>query len=203
MALLWPCKTKPITHQASAQKPNHLWYIPYLTILWYLALIDAGIGYHNLKLDKKSWYLTICACQYGMYRYVRLPFGAAPTGHMFQCKMNKIFKDMTNFLAIVGNILVIIYHGNGHDISMTLQWVLQICITENLKHNKDKCHFWCMLVPILGEDIPWCATRPSNCMHVQKCHHKICEPSWDLHQWKEIEHGTTYTRNDMRNPKKL
>ena len=42
--------------------------------------------YHTLKLDEKSSYLTILACQFGRYRYKRLPFGAAPAGDMFQRK---------------------------------------------------------------------------------------------------------------------
>ena len=51
--------------------------IPKLTCLYYLTVIDASSGYHNLKLDEKSPYVTISACQFGTYIYARLPCGAA------------------------------------------------------------------------------------------------------------------------------
>ena len=44
----------------------------------YLSLIDTSSGYHNPKLDKKSLCLTTFACQFGRYRYKRLPFGVGP-----------------------------------------------------------------------------------------------------------------------------
>ena len=50
----------------------------------HISLIDASSGYHNLKLDERSSYLTRLTCQFGRYRYKRLMFGAAPAGDMFQ-----------------------------------------------------------------------------------------------------------------------
>ena len=44
----------------------------------------ARSGYHNLKCDKKSSYLTTFACQFGRYKFTRLPFGIASAGNMFQ-----------------------------------------------------------------------------------------------------------------------
>ena len=37
---------------------------PKLNNVKYLSLIDASSGYHNLKLDKRSSYLTTFACQF-------------------------------------------------------------------------------------------------------------------------------------------
>ena len=51
-------------------------------------------GHHSLKLDERSSYLTTFANKFGRYRYERLPFGAAPTGDMFQRKIDEIFKDL-------------------------------------------------------------------------------------------------------------
>ena len=41
-------------------------------VVSYLSIIDGSSGYHNLKLDEKS-YLTTFACQFGRYRYKQLP----------------------------------------------------------------------------------------------------------------------------------
>ena len=57
---------------------------PKLNNVKYLSPIDASSGYHNLKLDDRSSYLTTFVCQFGRYRYKRLPFGTAPAGDMFQ-----------------------------------------------------------------------------------------------------------------------
>ena len=72
-----------------------------------MSVIDASSGYHNLKLDKQSSYLTTFACPFGRYTYKQLPFGAALAGDMFQCKIAKIFNDMLNVFGIADDILVI------------------------------------------------------------------------------------------------
>ena len=70
----------------------------------YLSFIDASSGYHNLEVDDRSSHLTTFACQFGRYRFKRLPFGLAPTGDMFQCKIDDIFKDLPNVFGIVDDI---------------------------------------------------------------------------------------------------
>ena len=80
-----------------------------------MSIIDASSGYHNLKLDKKSSYLTTCACQLGRYRYKQLLFRAAPVGNMFQCKIDEIFNDMPNVFGILDDILVIANNDDGTD----------------------------------------------------------------------------------------
>ena len=44
----------------------------------YMSIIDATSGYHNLKLDEKSSYLTTFTCPFGRYRYKQLSFRAVP-----------------------------------------------------------------------------------------------------------------------------
>ena len=77
----------------------------------YLSLTDASSGYHNLKLNEKSSYLTTFTCQFGRYRYKRLPF-----------------RDLTNAFGITDDILVVEYDRDGKDHDDTLQTVLQVCI---------------------------------------------------------------------------
>ena len=77
-------------------------------------------GYHNLNLYEKSSYLTTFACQFGRYRYKRLPFGAAPAGDMFQRKIDEIFKDLPNVFGIADDILVVRYDIDGKDHDDTL-----------------------------------------------------------------------------------
>ena len=76
------------------------------------------------------------ACQFGRYRYKRLPFGAAPAGDMFKRKLDKTYKELPNVYSIAHYILVVRYRVNGKDHDETLQRVLQIYRQIVLKLNK-------------------------------------------------------------------
>ena len=60
--------------------------LPKLNNVQFISIIDVSVGYHNLKLDKKSSYLTTFTCPFGWYQYKQLPFGIVPASDMFQCK---------------------------------------------------------------------------------------------------------------------
>ena len=96
-----------------------------LTCLQYLTLINTHWGYDNLKLDQKFIILTSFTCQFGRYRYARLPFDAAAARDMFQHKMDKIFKDLPNIFGIANDILIAVNNENGHDHDTMLRWVMQ------------------------------------------------------------------------------
>ena len=117
----------------------------------YMSIIDVSSGYHNLRLDMQSSYLTTFACSFGRCRCKHLLFEEALVGNMFQHKINKIFNDMPNVFGIANNILVIGYDkdrtGNNEAVCSILKW----CQDVNLKLNKDKCHFRCMSIPFFGE----------------------------------------------------
>ena len=117
----------------------------------YVSIINASLGYHNLKLDKQSSYLTTFACPFGRYRYKCLPFRAVPAGDMFQHKIDKTFNDIPNVFGIADNILVIGYNKDGTDHDKTIYKVLKCCQDVNLKLNKEKCHFRCTAIPFFGE----------------------------------------------------
>ena len=128
--LIWPVHRGP--------KLNNI--LPKLNNVQYISLINATAGYHNIKLDERSSYLTTFACQFGRYRYKRLPFGAAPAGNMLHRKIHEILKDLPNVFGIADGFLVIWYNRGRKDQDDTLQRVLKICTQINLKGNKGKCH---------------------------------------------------------------
>ena len=88
---------------------------PKLINVKYLSLIDVSSGYHNLKLDERSSYLMAFACQFGRYKYKRLPFGAASAGDMFQWKIKEIFKNLPNVFSTADDILAVGYDTDGKD----------------------------------------------------------------------------------------
>ena len=125
--------------------------LPKLSNVQYMSIINASLGYHNLKLDKQLSYLTTFACLFGRYRYKQVPFRAVPAGDMFQCKFDEIFNNMPNVFSIADNILVIGYDKDGTDHDEAVYKVLRWCQDVNLKLNKDKCHLRCMSIPFFGK----------------------------------------------------
>ena len=125
--------------------------LPKLNNIQYMSIIDANLGYHNLKLDKQSSYLTTFACLFGRYRYKWLPFGAVPVGDMFQHKIDEIFNNMPNVFCIADNILVIGYDKDRTDHNKAVYKVLRWCQDVNLKLNKDKHHFRCTSIPFFSK----------------------------------------------------
>ena len=92
---------------------------------------------------------------------MRLSFGAAMAGDIFQHKIDENFKELTNVLGIADNIGNDA-DGKGHD--RTLKLAMQKCCKENHKLNKDKCHFRS------GEIISRRGVQPDPC--------RLCTPYW-------------------------
>ena len=97
-----------------------------LTNACYVTLIDTSSGHRNLKLDKRSSYSTTFACQFSRSRFTRLAFGVAPTGDLFQWKIDETFNDLPNVFGIADD-LIVGYFINCRDCDKTLEWVIQIC----------------------------------------------------------------------------
>ena len=77
------------TYKANAQIALHLMiYYWKLNNAQYVSLIDMSSGYHNLKLDEKSSYLTTVTRKFGRYRYKKITsLEPALAGDMFQQKI--------------------------------------------------------------------------------------------------------------------
>ena len=58
-------------------------------------------GYHNLKLDRKSLYLSPFSCPFDWYRYIGLPFRVALEGDMFLKKIDEYLSICQMILALL------------------------------------------------------------------------------------------------------
>ena len=148
-----------------------------------MSIIDVSSGYHNLKLDKLSSYLTTFSCPFGRYQYKCLPFGAAPVGNMFQHKIDEIFNDMPNVFGIADDILVIGYDKYRADHDEAVYSVLRWCQEVNLKLNKETFHFRCTSILFFGKVVSregiqpdLQKVRPLTKMPVQKKTKRSCRP---------------------------
>ena len=111
---------------------------PRLAGVKYLTLIDASSGYHNLKLDKQSLYLTTFLfhlagtdtydCHLEWHQWVT---------HSRRRKIHFLV-ECFNVLGIADDISVVGSVVLGRDHNVTLDKVLRICRQANLKSNKNK-----------------------------------------------------------------
>ena len=75
---------------------------------------------------------------------------------MFQRKVDKICRELSSELLWMNTVG---YDQDNIDNDATLCRVPQIYKKENLKLNKDKYHFRCMIVPFFGEIISRCEVQ--------------------------------------------
>ena len=80
--------------------------LPNLAGMKYPTPIDVSLGYDNLILDEMSSYLTIFSCPFGRYQYIRLLFGEATAGDIFQKKIITLFSSMPMVFGIADDILI-------------------------------------------------------------------------------------------------
>ena len=98
--------------------------------------LDAQSGYWQLKLDKKSSYLTTFNTPHGRYKFNRLPFGLVCAQDYFQMKMDQIFEGITGVTPLVDDILISGKTRSEHD--ENLRKALDRAQERNLKLNADK-----------------------------------------------------------------
>ena len=69
---------------------------------------------------------------------MKLLFRVAPTGDIFQKKIDEHCNGMPNVFSIANDILIAEFVELGRDHDATLDKVLRICTQANLKPNKGK-----------------------------------------------------------------
>ena len=98
--------------------------------------LDASSGFWHVKLDEKSSKLTTFNTPFGLYRFLRLPFGINSAPEIFQRRITQTFEDIDGADAIVDDILIW-----GKDVTehnKRLEQVLQRVRDINLKLNTEK-----------------------------------------------------------------
>lgn len=109
--------------------------------------LDAYSGFCSLKLDEKSSDLCTFQTPFGIYQYLRLPFGINST-EIFYRVIRDFMGDLEGVLIFVDDILV---YGETEEMhNKRLAKVLGRAREINLKLNKNKCKFSLKGVIFLG-----------------------------------------------------
>ena len=103
----------------------------------YYSVLDANMGYFQIKLSERSSTLTTFNTPFGRYKYLRLPMGIKSSSDIYQRKMIEAFGHIDGVEVVVDDILV---HGETlQQHNERLQKVLQRAREINLKFNSSKC----------------------------------------------------------------
>lgn len=113
--------------------------------------LDLQGAYHQLLLDEDSQPLTTVNTHLGLFRYLRLPFGAKPAPAIFQSVMEQILRNMPGVQVYLDDILI---GGKSLDECYSrLEHVLQRLREYNVRVNFDKCQFFRDELEFLGHTI--------------------------------------------------
>jgi len=116
--------------------------LPNLANAKIFSVLDAKDGFHQVKLDESSSYLTTFWTPFGRYRYLRMPFEISSAPEEYQRRMHDIVQGLPGVEVIADDILV---YGCGntkeeyiqdHDNNLTK--LLERARAVNLKLNKKK-----------------------------------------------------------------
>ena len=128
--------------------------LPKLSNAKIFTVLDAKDGFHQVRLDEASSYLTTFWTPFGRYRYCRLPFGISSAPEEYQRRMHDVLDGLEGVEVIADDILV---YGCGtteeeyirdHDIK--LRALLERARERNLKLNKKKLKLRLQEVPYMG-----------------------------------------------------
>ena len=112
------------------------------------SVLDAKSGFLQIKLDKKSSYLTTFNTQIGRLRWLRLPFGVKSAPEIYQKVMDNMISGIDGAVAIIDDILIAGKDNAEHD--RILKEVVSRATSYNLKLNFNKCLIRQPSVPYMG-----------------------------------------------------
>ena len=125
--------------------------LPQLADARVFSVLDAKDGFHQVKLDSPSSYLTTFWTPFGRYRYLRMPFGISSAPEEFQRRMHSIVEGLPGVAVIADDILV---YGCGQDCvadhDANLKKLLQRAREMNLKLNRKKLKLRLQEVSYMG-----------------------------------------------------
>lgn len=105
----------------------------------YYTVLDLKESYYQVELDEPSSDLCCFSTPFGVYKFLRLPFGVSCASESFQKKNEESFKDIPNVLIYQDDILCAGETEEEHD--KAVKQVLQRARELNIKFNKDKLQY--------------------------------------------------------------
>ena len=160
-----PKKTKDLRLCVDYRKLNHAtiadkYALPVMSDLLssmkptkFITLLDLKSGYWQVPMNKADADKTAFTCEFGLFRFNRMPFGLKNAPATFQRMVNKLRNLLPSvpIYTYLDDIMVISASFSEH--TDHLKKLLETLRKYNLRINRQKCQFLCERVKYLGHVI--------------------------------------------------
>lgn len=115
--------------------------------------IDLASGYHQVALHERDRDKTAITTLFGLYEYLRMPFGLCNAPATFQCLMQATMSDLVFQIVLVYLDDLLVFSSTLSEHLVRLETVLKRLRETRLKVKVEKCHFLQPEVKFLGHQI--------------------------------------------------
>jgi hypothetical protein len=117
----------------------------------YYCELDLKEAYLQAPLDSTSQMLTVINTEFGIYKYLYLPYGVSTGPGSFQRLMSMKLSHIPNTIVFIDNIYMC--GQNLSDMNKTLESVLTVLKESGLKIKPEKCKFFRKSIEVFGYNI--------------------------------------------------
>ncbi|GFX23844.1 retrovirus-related Pol polyprotein from transposon 17.6 [Trichonephila clavipes] len=155
-------KLNEITRKDSTPVPLIDFVIDNLTHAKFFSTLDLTSGYWHIKIHEKDAEKLAFTTNFGLYEWLRLPFGWKNSPAVFQRTIRQILQKYQLTFALNYFDDIIIFSQSWEEHLTHLDTIFQICKKENIKLKKSKCQFAQEKIKFLGYEITQGHYSPSN-----------------------------------------
>lgn len=119
----------------------------------FFSTIDLASGYHQVAVHEKDRNKTAFTTPFGLYEYLRMPFGLCNAPATFQRLMQATMSDLVFQIVLVYLDDLLVFSSTFSDHLVRLETVLKRLKETGLKVKMEKCHFLQPEVRFLGHQV--------------------------------------------------
>lgn len=123
------------------------------------SVLDLKEGFYHIELDEQSTSYCTFNSPFGLYKFLRLPFGLVNSAEVFQKYNQANFGNIPNVVVYIDDLLIAADNVNDHDLALTR--VLERARKLNVKFNFTKLQYRVEQVKFFGHVFEKNSMKPS------------------------------------------